>query len=614
MIKRYFLLYLSFVSAIFNLQGQNLTHFKDFTGNGEVFFNEVVTAIQGKQLDINDTTFWYLDSALAFYNKTPCRQSHVYAVKARMFYQIEKYDEATLNYIKASKLLKQDCPDSNRYYFYNSWSLLAKRIKEFDNSDSLNRLAFKAALNLKDPTYQLNVMINKSLLYSERGEYLKAIHIMKYVYKKAIAYDFKFIKLVSLQNLGAYYIDIAQSDKTYRSLEDSAFIVYQKLEKLTTAETEPRILMDMSNNLGLIYYHREEFKKAEELYFKAIDLARQNSEKDRLLIYYENLSGLKFQMGEYKLSREILAKTIHLKDSLFDAEKYEITKDLETQYKTTKQREKIFELEKKTLEQDLSIATETKRRNSLFFVVGAMLIIIIASLSRLRYVRKSKRIVEREKKRSDDLLLNILPEEVAEELKNTGKSEAKNFQNVTVLFTDFKDFTAASERFSAAELVEELNFYFVSFDGIASKYEVEKIKTIGDSYMAACGVPNSNPISAKTMVNVAIEMMALTIKHNNKNEKLGKPRLDMRIGIHTGPVVAGIVGVKKFQYDIWGDTVNTASRMETECGVNRINISQSTYELIKNEPEFEFEPRGLVSAKGKGKLMMYYVSTKAVLV
>ena len=393
-------------------------------------------------------------------------------------------------------------------------------------------------------------------------------------------------------------------------MEDSALIVYQKLEPLTTEHTDPRILMDMSNNEGLIYYHNKEFKKAEELYLKAIKLAREYSEKDRLLIYYENLSELKLQLGDYKTSREYLAKTMHLRDSLFNEEKYVITKNLETQYKTAKQREKIYELEKKNLEQDLSIATETKRRNTLFFVVAGMFIIIIAVLSRLRYVRKSKKIVEREKKRSDDLLLNILPEDVAEELKNTGKSKAKNFQNVTVLFTDFKDFTLASEKFSAAELVEELNFYFVNFDEIVSKYGVEKIKTIGDSYMAASGVPNSNPISAKTMVNVALEMMRLTIKHNDENEKLGKPRLDMRVGIHTGPVVAGIVGVKKFQYDIWGDTVNIASRMESACLTNQVNISDATYQIIKNEPEYNFEDRGEISVKGKGRLAMYFVSLK----
>ena len=227
MIKRYFLFYLSFVSIVLTAQEQNPTHYKDFTGKGEVFFNEVVTVIQSRKLEINDTTFRYLDNAIAFYKDNPCKRSHAYAVKARMFYQIEKYDSATLNYIQASKHLQQDCPDSNRYYFYNSWALLASRIKELDDSDSLNALAFKAALKIEEPTFRLNVMVNKSLIYSDRGDYLTAIHILNFVYKKAKEYDIEYLQLVSLQNLGVYYIEIARLNSTYESMEDSAFAVYQ---------------------------------------------------------------------------------------------------------------------------------------------------------------------------------------------------------------------------------------------------------------------------------------------------------------------------------------------------------------------------------------------------
>lgn len=213
--------------------------------------------------------------------------------------------------------------------------------------------------------------------------------------------------------------------------------------------------------------------------------------------------------------------------------------------------------------------------------------------------------VEREK--SDELLFNILPYEVANELKEKGYCEARDFDRVNVLFTDFKNFTSTSAQMSAKELVDEINSCFVNFDYIVEKYNIEKIKTIGDAYMAASGLNTQTESKVSDIVLAAIEMQEYLI--HRKKELLARNQrvFEMRIGIHTGPVVAGIVGVKKFQYDIWGDTVNTASRIET-CGeVGKVNISNCTYEFIKDDPEFAFEKRGEIAVKGKGKILMWFV-------
>ncbi len=583
-------------------QNQKEYNFKNLTGNGEVFYDNILDEIQNNKLNLSDTTFWYLDSAIAFYSakKNTCKLSHAYAVKGKMHYNLSRSDSATINFIKASKLIKNNCPDLDKYYFYNSWSLLAKSIKDYANSDSLNGLAYNAALTIDDKTYLLNVLINKSILYSEQNNYKDAISVIKDVGKKADAYKLEFQKLVSLQNLGAYYIDL--------ELYDSALFVYDQLKNSINEETTPRVIMDLNNNIGLIYFNQGNYKQADIHYKKAIDLARENKEQNVLAIYLKNYSDLKYQLGDYKASKDYLAEYIKLKNALFSSEKFEILKDLETQYKTAKQREKILELEKSSLEQSLEIQRKNVNRNYMFFALIGMLIILIAVYSRLNYVRKSKSIVEREKKRSDDLLLNILPEEVAEELKQTGESEAKYFENVTVLFTDFKDFTSASETMQAKELVEEVNFFFKSFDEIVTDFNIEKIKTIGDSYMAACGIPLSNKNSTLTMLNAAFKMLEVAESRNAENKEQGKPQFEMRIGMHTGPIVAGIVGVKKFQYDIWGDTVNIASRMESYSEVGRINVSKYAYEILKNEPGLVFENRGIIDVKGKGKMEMYYVS------
>ena len=211
------------------------------------------------------------------------------------------------------------------------------------------------------------------------------------------------------------------------------------------------------------------------------------------------------------------------------------------------------------------------------------------------------------KKRSDELLLNILPAEVAQELKATGASEARHIEEATILFTDFKGFTEASELLTPQELVQELDTCFKAFDAIITARGIEKIKTIGDAYMAAGGLQRHAQSGVADVVHAALDMQAFMTERKAERSAGGHPAFDMRVGIHTGPVVAGIVGVKKFQYDIWGDTVNTASRMESAGEVDRVNISAGTYLAVKQVPGLSFTARGKVSAKGKGELEMYFV-------
>lgn len=208
--------------------------------------------------------------------------------------------------------------------------------------------------------------------------------------------------------------------------------------------------------------------------------------------------------------------------------------------------------------------------------------------------------LQKEKQKTENLLLNILPHEVAEELKENGSSEAKYYDEVTVLFTDFVNFTQSSEKMGAEKMLGELNECFTAFDMIMEKHGLEKIKTIGDAYLAVCGLPLKNECHAYQTVLVALDI----IEFIEERKKTHPDVLDIRIGINSGSLIAGIVGVKKFAYDIWGDTVNTAARMEQNSEKGKINISESTYQLVKDKINCEY--RGKIHTKGKGEMDMYF--------
>ena len=357
--------------------------------------------------------------------------------------------------------------------------------------------------------------------------------------------------------------------------------VYLLLDKMTDARSNAESSFAMAREMGAI----SESKDAAELLWK---------------IYK--------QLGMPAKALEMHELHVSLKDSIDRDENRRAVMQQQFQYDYDK-REALLVAEQE--KKDALAAEELKRkeqqRNA--FTAGFVLMLGLAGVSYRSYRIKKRDnvIISEEKARSEELLLNILPEEVADELKAKGAAEAKLIEQVTVLFTDFKGFTQLSEKLTPQELVGEIHQCFSAFDSIMQRHGVEKIKTIGDAYMAAGGVPAPNSSHAKDVVSAALDIQRFMQEHRRVKEAKGELFFEIRIGVHTGPVVAGIVGVKKFQYDIWGDTVNTASRMESSGEVGKVNISHSTYDLVKNEFNCQF--RGEVEAKGKGKMGMWFVNS-----
>ncbi|MVN21210.1 adenylate/guanylate cyclase domain-containing protein [Mucilaginibacter arboris] len=223
----------------------------------------------------------------------------------------------------------------------------------------------------------------------------------------------------------------------------------------------------------------------------------------------------------------------------------------------------------------------------------------------LEKLDQKNKIIEAEKEKSEQLLLNILPADISLELKETGKTKAYSYEIATVMFADFVNFTLIGEKLSPEELVYAIGEYFEAFDNIIENNGIEKIKTVGDAYICAAGLPIPTTDNAVVMIHVAQCFINAVEELKIKRLTAGKEVFNIRIGINTGPLVAGVVGIKKFAYDIWGDTVNTAARMQEKGLPNRINISGSTYALVKNE--FDCEYRGKIEAKNKGQIDMYFI-------
>lgn len=350
--------------------------------------------------------------------------------------------------------------------------------------------------------------------------------------------------------------------------------------------------------LSKIYKITGDYEGAVTTLKQAESIAGKLKMRKELKDIYEVMAPAYFLIGDYENAFLYQDKLTILKDTIYNSE---MDKKMQRQIL-------LYDIEKQQGEMVLqeSIIRQQKILRNASAIVGILLLLLAGGLfNRYKYVRKTKQIIEHEKDRSDKLLLNILPEETAEELKNKGSATPKHYDMVSVLFTDFKGFTKIAEKLTPQELVAELNQCFLEFDRIIDKHNLEKIKTIGDAYMCAGGVPAANVTNPEDVVLAGLEIKEYMENLKKEREARGEDYWELRIGIHTGSVIAGVVGKNKFAYDIWGDAVNTASRMESSGIPGLVNISGTTYELIKDK--FKCSHRGKIQAKNKGEIDMYIV-------
>lgn len=481
---------------------------------------------------------------------------------------------------------------------YNNIGLIYYSQKNF--SEALKNLnqSVKMRLETNDKWGLSESYSNIGIVYHDMGDTAHALKNYERAFKLREEIDDREGLAISYTNFGDYY----REQKNYLK----AIANYNLAMMIDEELGYKKKIANMFPDLGEAYEMQGNSSKALVLQLQAVSIAKEVGANDVLEKAYRELSQSYARRGDFKNAYQYHTLYKQAADSLFNNSRVRSLTQLQMKYEFEK-KEAVTKAEQEKKDAIAEADLKRNKQQKYFLFAGLFMAITFAywDYRKKQRISQAKKMIEEEKKRSDELLLNILPSEVAEELKAKGSADAKQFDEVTVLFTDFKNFTNATERLTPQQLVNEINYCYSEFDKIISKCGIEKIKTIGDAYMCAGGLPVANKTNAEDCVRAALEIRDFMLKENALRKAEGKTFFQIRIGLHTGPVVAGIVGIKKFAYDIWGDTVNIASRMESSGEAGRVNISEATYERVKRK--FNCEHRGKVEAKNKGVINMYFV-------
>jgi len=569
--------------------------------------------------------------------KIEFRQGQAYALKSigQIYKKQAKYLEALDYYRQSIKIfeeIKDNVGVSNLYNnignIYYDQSDDVKALENYLQSLKFaelsgDRLRMLSALNNIGGVYTNKVATyDKALQY-----YLKALPICEEIGKKdelgAICANIGFI-YAEKKDTEKAMIYFNKALKAYGNSEGSLNVynyigtLYNNENKLDLALKNHFQALSLSETfkdkisivksligLGNVYEKKGDYKTAIINYKKAETSALEIGASLELKQIYEKMSAAYAKSADYGNAFRYQSLYSNIKDTIYNIENDKKLSSLQFDFDLQKKQNEISLLTKDKDLQAAKIKRQQLAKNA--FMVGSVLAFIIALLIYRGYRNKVKthKILDKQKNEIEGLLLNILPKEVAGELQRTGHATPKHYDSASVMFTDFKSFTVIADNMSPKDLVEELDACFNAFDGIIEKYQLEKIKTIGDSYMCAGGIPTPDETHVLKIVKAGLEIQQYVSEYNQRRQEKSLEPWNIRIGVHVGPIVAGVVGKKKYAYDIWGSTVNIASRMESNGEPGKVNISSATYELIKDYYECSY--RGKISAKNIGEIDMYFI-------
>ena len=397
-----------------------------------------------------------------------------------------------------------------------------------------------------------------------------------------------------LNFLGQAHLGLKQYDLAEKYHKEALFAAQ---EKENMPEESKAYL-----GLGNMYLETSAYPRAIDFFRKGLDLSDKTKVlKDRKELY-DGLAKAYSAIQDYENAFSAQQKFAEVQDSIRSEGYAALMGNLSVQFGLETAEKEIELLNTKNELNQIQIEEDARAKQLFQIIIGLFLAIIAGFVFQYFYIRRTNKRLAFEQNRSEEILLNILPKETAEELKQNGFIKAKEFEDITVLFTDFKAFSLVAERISAENLVKSVDYYFKSFDEITERHGLEKIKTIGDAYMCAGGIPTANKTHVRDSFAAAREILQF-VNDTELAPPAGIYPFKIRIGLNSGPVVAGVVGTKKFAYDIWGNTVNIAARMESGSVPGRINVSESIYEELKEE--FPFTYRGELKVKNQA-FKMYF--------
>ncbi|NNE27261.1 MAG: tetratricopeptide repeat protein [Saprospiraceae bacterium] len=509
---------------------------------------------------------------------------------------LNNYEEALKCYLEAQKYYEAVGAD---YQLGNSLTNIGLVYQNLNDNTNALKYYFQAqdiAIETEDMEGLAVTYQNIGNLYSEDGAYDKNIEYQNKALDIYKAEDDLTSQGEVLLNIGLAYLELSDYIKATNYLN-------QALE-ITSNDKQS---YDYANNiieLGRLDVMKNNFGSAEGNLLTGLNQAKQVG--DPYLEGYANkyLFELYEKTGNTAKALDYYKKYHDLQDSLNLLSQEQAVTDIMARFDFATQAAEIEILNKENELKEVEVQRAANQRNFSYLLLAFMGLLAWGIYFQFRYSKKINKVITKEKERAEELLLNILPDETAEELKEKGFVEAKRFDMTTVLFTDFVNFTNYAESVPPEEVVKSVDFYFSAFDKIMEEHYIEKIKTIGDAYMAVGGLPVPSTDNPELVVRAALAILHF-VKETNVNPPEGIHPFNIRIGINTGPVVAGIVGIHKFQYDVWGNTVNIAARMESSCIPGRINLSESTYQEVKDKIQCSF--RGSYSLKNSTKLNMYFV-------
>jgi adenylate cyclase len=556
-----------------------------------------------------------------------------------VYYMQAKYSEALDQWMQSLSIFEKANDENGIANILNNIAAIYKERGVDDKALEYALRSLSIAEKIKNKTRIYSALITIASVYQNKKD-PKAIEYMQRAH--AIA-DPEGLGLI-LANIGELLFEqgeklekVPDSAAAVQRYFRDAFDYYQR----SIAQDAHSVSTAFSyNGIGKVHFKNGQYNEAIASHAKAMALAEKVEDKWNLFKANHGTANVYMQQKNYGTALGFYNSALAFAEQVGNNDLSDLYKDMAHAYlavadyrnayayqeKFTLKEKEIYneQVQKKlgTLQLDWDLdkkqaenarLTAEKKVEAQFkkgFATVAVLVFFIAVILYRNYRAKHRinKVLDKQKAEIETLLLNILPQEVAQELQQDGKATPRHYDNASVLFTDFKNFTSMADKMPPREVVAQLNSWFIAFDNIVERYGLEKIKTIGDSYMCAGGIPVPDKEHAYKIVQAAVAMQKWSERNNAARVERGMEPLEIRIGIHSGPLVAGVVGRKKYAYDIWGSTVNIASRMESNGEAGRVNISAALYEQVKDR--FQCSHRGKIHAKNVGEVDMYFVEAE----